>query len=612
MKYPMQNKRIYEMIRPALKKLAVPVLCAIAAPLVLCSTAALFFGACYGLVCTPVQVDVTLLKDQPFSIEGKKLVLTDDETIGCITYEPETQSVDTSETGEGSLRVVGLLNITDYRFHVVDAVPQSQPKQVFTIGDTAELEEQAGAFPVKWQSSDSEIASVDESGQLTCKTAGVCEVTETLNDYLTYTYNVTVLSPILPVEEMVIYPGEEQELAVLNYDQPIEWKIDSDCVKVDENNVITGTEAGVANISAFLGEEEYSATVCVSKLPEVQETMELYVGETAELPVENAIDEIIYTANPVLSEEEAAEGENEIETLEASADGDEEPEAAVAAAAVDEAGVITAVEPGTADITASVRGQEATCQVTVKLRPEDEFQETNYGDYQPETSIAAQTLIGICEHYNDVMMADDDPWYNSNWNDDVSKAATFDDMTTADVKGSNCANLFNWAMRDMGLLSTGQTNLYGDAQGKLHGYDSKNKSLKKAVDEVFEVIEYEGEKTLTELLQEDAVQPGDILFNKLHTFIYRGEGTVFGSANDGKVNKEGKYPVFISWVNEVKHSYDRKKPITYLIRFKEDYIPQFYYNKDAELVENPLFTAIEEEGYEYDPTAEEPEKVQKS
>lgn len=570
----MQNQRLYEKMRhllegydSTLKRRALPILCV---------AAVLGFCVYCILVCRPQKVDVTLLKGQPFAIEGTGEVITKQSELGCVTYDEERRTVETPQAGTGRLRVVEQGKATDYRFRVVEAVPQGKLIQAFNIGDTVEMEEQTGEFPVTWQSSDEKVASVDERGTLTCQTAGICHLTETLNDYLTYTYKIIVLTAPFSVEELTLYPGERQELPVFNENQPIEWVVDSDCVTVDENNVLQGEEPGTAAIFASFGGREYSAEVCVSPLPKVSKSMELYVGDSAELTVQNAIDQITYSIKPI--------------------DGQ-----GAQVAKVNQTGIVTGLEPGVIRLVAAVRGKKTTCRLTVKLRPEEQFRTNNYGDFQPETSIAAQTLIGMCSHYNDVMMADEDPWYNENWKDDVPKKATFDEMTTAKVKGANCANPFNWALRDMGLLSVNVTNLYGDAKGRIHGYNSGNTSLKKQVDEVFDLVEYHGEKTLTDLIKENAVRPGDILFTNFHTFIYRGEKTVFGSANDGKVNKEGKYPIFISWVNEVKHSYDRKKPVTYLLRFKEDYVPQYYYNKEAELVENPLYTAINEQGYSYQP-----------
>lgn len=329
--------------------------------------------------------------------------------------------------------------------------------------------------------------------------------------------------------------------------------------------------AGIVLLWAVLCLLRPSAVTGVANPVRLPRTMSLYVGDTVTLPVKNAAEGITYT----VSSDKAQ---------------------------VDETGMVTALEEGKVEVTAEAYGQSSTCRITMTYRPEDKLKKLSYGDFQEETSPAAQTLLSIVQHYNDVMEADDDPWYNGNWNKNVPKKQTFQEMLKAEVKGANCSYPLNWALRDMKLLKPEDSNLYGNTVGKLHGYDTpKDRSLRKMVNRYFTVTRLEEGTTLTQLIEEGRVQPGDILFMKLHTFIYRGEGTVFASANDGKVNKDGEYPVYISWVNEVENSYDRKIPLNYLLRFKEDFVPKYCCDKDGNMVKSPLYTAIHKNGYRYTP-----------
>jgi hypothetical protein len=88
------------------------------------------------------------------------------------------------------------------------------------------------------------------------------------------------------------------------------------------------------------------------------------------------------------------------------------------------------------------------------------------------------------------------------------------------------------------------------------------------------------------------LQAGDMLYMPLHTFIYRGEGTVFASAGDAKHRRKGHDLIVLDCINDY-HSYNWRKRITYIMRFKDDCIPRCYRNKEGEVVENPMYTALE-------------------
>ena len=142
----------------------------------------------------------------------------------------------------------------------------------------------------------------------------------------------------------------------------------------------------------------------------------------------------------------------------------------------------------------------------------------------------------------------------------------------------------------MDIKSGHRASLYGQRDsGKIHGYNGSNRSLRSLVDNCCEVTQAHGEKTRS-MERSGKLKPGDMLFMPLHTFIYRGEGTVFASAGDAKFRRKGHDLIILDCIEGAK-SYDWHKRITYKMRFKDDYIPPKYRNKEGEIADNPMYAA---------------------
>jgi hypothetical protein len=148
----------------------------------------------------------------------------------------------------------------------------------------------------------------------------------------------------------------------------------------------------------------------------------------------------------------------------------------------------------------------------------------------------------------------------------------------------------NWSWHDLDIKSGHRAGIYGQLDsGKIHGYNGSNQSLRSLVDNCCEVTPANGEKTRS-MERSGKLKPGDMLFMPLHTFIYRGEGTVFASAGDAKHRRKGHDLIILDCIEGAK-SYDWHKRITYKMRFKDDYIPPKYRNKEGEIADNPMYVA---------------------
>jgi hypothetical protein len=171
-----------------------------------------------------------------------------------------------------------------------------------------------------------------------------------------------------------------------------------------------------------------------------------------------------------------------------------------------------------------------------------------------------------------------------------SPADTFEQAISARRKGANCNSLLNWSWHDMDIKSGHRASLYGQRDsGDIHGYNGSNRSLRSLVDKCCDVTSAHGEKTRS-MERSGKLKPGDMLFMPLHTFIYRGEGTVFASAGDAKFRRKGHDLIILDCIEGSK-SYDWRKRITYKMRFKDDYIPPKYRNKEGEIADNPMYVA---------------------
>ena len=501
---------------------------------------------------------VTLLYNQSYQIPAGGRVSFDGGEGTAVAFDQEARTVTGAQRGEATVRVHHLTRVEEYQFSVYPPAPEGAQEQKVTVdGQTRLAKYPENNYPVQWSSSDEDVATV-ENGVVTGKKAGTAEITETLNNCLTYTYTVTVPKPEVESDSYTLYAGETTPLAVDNYEQTVDWSAKDETVKVSEDGLLTAEEPGETTVEAEIGGELLAVSVNVAEDPVIEEEVELQTDETAQLHVENAIDTITYTS--------------EDETI----------------AKVNDKGKITPVGEGTTTITATIRNKELSSEVTVKLTPEEEFRKNNYGDYQPDTSVAALTMIGMCSYYNDRMKADGDKWYDTNLTS-FSAADTFSQGINASRKGTNCNTLLNWSWADMGLKSGSSSLLYGDKNHRVHAYNSGSTSLQGTVDSHCSVS-YTGGTKFKTLVSQGKVKPGDMLFGKIHTFIYRGEGTVFASAGDARCHHEGKKLVMDDFVNG-SASYDWNQKVYYLIRFNDDCIPRYYRDKTGALVENPMYTA---------------------
>ena len=214
---------------------------------------------------------------------------------------------------------------------------------------------------VEWSSDKPEVASVDENGEVTAKSAGTATITVTTKDGgKTATCIVTVASKFRPVTSVTLNQtsaslkaGETVTLtATVNpddaTDKTVTWTTSDATIATVDNGVVTAKKVGTATITAKAGDKTAICTITVAATPVTSVTLNqtsasLKAGETVTLTA---------TVNP----DDATDKTVTWATTDATV-------------ATVNNGVVTAKKVGTATITAKAGDKTATCAITVVATP---------------------------------------------------------------------------------------------------------------------------------------------------------------------------------------------------------------------------------------------------
>lgn len=219
----------------------------------------------------------------------------------------------------------------------------NQYSKTMAVGDEYPLiaVTSTGAFP-GFKSSNSKVASVNTYGVITAKKPGTAKITVKISKAeAVCRIQVKKTTLKLSKKSCSLENGKKVKLtATASTKGEIIWKSSKSSVaKVDEKGVVTACKTGTADITAKV---DGSSAVCkitvrkpAIKLAKTKAT--LYRGQKLAL-------------NPKISSQRQAVFKSSKKSV----------------ATVSEAGVITAVKHGTAEITASLDGTVKTCKITVK------------------------------------------------------------------------------------------------------------------------------------------------------------------------------------------------------------------------------------------------------
>lgn len=216
----------------------------------------------------------------------------------------------------------------------------------------------APASAVTWESSDAEVASVDEKGVVTAVANGEATITaksvadESVKAEVSVTVTTSATGVSIDKESVALKKGETAALTATvapedASDKAVVWSSSDETVAtVDAEGVVTAVKTGTATLttthaSGLSATCEVTVTTPAESITVDKETIALRKGETAAL---------VATVGPEDADDKTVAWSSSDEAV----------------ATVDAEGVVTAVKSGTATITAAdVEGHTAACEVSV-------------------------------------------------------------------------------------------------------------------------------------------------------------------------------------------------------------------------------------------------------
>lgn len=250
----------------------------------------------------------------------------------------------------------------------VDGITLNKTALELTVGEseilTATLAPEGASVTVVWSvdNAGKGIASVDQNGKVTALGAGSTTITATAGNVST-TCKVTVKSAVasgisLNTTSMTLVVGQSEKLTATitpdnAADKSVTWTSSSENVAtVDANGNVTGIASGTATITATTS-NGLKATCAVTVKAKVIDVASITLNmDKAEL-VEGSTTQLTATITPDNATDKSVTWSSSDEAV----------------ATVNADGLVTAVAPGTATITATTsNGLKATCAVTVKAK----------------------------------------------------------------------------------------------------------------------------------------------------------------------------------------------------------------------------------------------------
>lgn len=451
----------------------------------------------------------------------------------------------------------------------------SMPEEAFTaVGMDSTLEvAYAGDNQVTWTSSDESKVKV-ENGVLKGVGTGSATITATAKDR-TFSCEVSVVQ--LSESSLKMNEEDTKTVAVMGAeDQEVTWTSqDESIATVDENGEVTPVGAGSTVVNCSIGPSTMSIPVTVKE---------------EDLEKEQSDDTDANQAESETAEEKTKDNSESKDTQEQDKDtgANQKEDNRV------KKETTTSKKTTTSKTTTSKKTTSSKTTTTAKTTTSSKVKEPETVKNTSGQLTGPEAMIACGNYYNSVLenaVKNGEKWVYSNSSKYVAQSGTFEKMLSGKIRGGNCASIANWAFRDMGLISSSE-KFYGDGNGNIRNYNSGSKKLKSKLDANCEIINAK-QKSFGTLVKEGKIEVGDIIIGKGHTYVYRGNGTVFASGHDAIWHKDksvktedSNKAVFESWIRKYKGTYDEKFKVHYIIRIKDSFVPKYYRDENGNLVKN--------------------------
>lgn len=308
---------------------------------------------------------------------GSSRQITFTNTTESPTWYSDNESVATvssdgtvTAAGEGTAYIYAVFSSQVLKFKVVVTVEETTEVTEVVLGNAALSNEQptaevaltgVSASDAVWSSSDTSVATVDNTGVITAVGPGSCTITALING-ISYIVNVTsTYTPEEPVTEVILGSvtlTEENnayqiKLSNVPEDAQVIWSsTDESVATVDQNGVIVAEGKGSCQVIALINGVSYITNV-TSEYEWIPETGETIIG-SMELTNETPSAAISLSGVPEGAQITWSSSDESIAT-------------------VDQNGLVTAVSSGSCRIIIDVNGQICYMLVTSTYTPDEEI-----------------------------------------------------------------------------------------------------------------------------------------------------------------------------------------------------------------------------------------------
>lgn len=327
-------------------------------------------------IANATEVHVNLIEGQSYTFEQP--ITSCDLDVSLAEFLDvsidEQKMYGLSNYTEGEITFYGKLEDGTYvKYIVLVTTLDAELEQTVSVarGSTYNIRDWDASYTACWASSDEQVATVDQEGNVTGLDLGECDITAKITEELTVTYHVSVVDVALSPANPYLYIGDSLTYTILGYEPAADEKllIESDNLEVA---TVRGMKAraiaeGTATISLTVNGKTYTSNLTVLGTPSVEDVT-VTVDCEAELIAKNIpnwadCEEIKIAAENIASYKD---------------------------------GKIQAKALGTTQLTGKIKGHEFSCKITVTgaaLVPDpNAVYDTNFTKYDVYEGLAKYSI----------------------------------------------------------------------------------------------------------------------------------------------------------------------------------------------------------------------------
>lgn len=163
-----------------------------------------------------------------------------------------------------------LSSIFIFKFDIVSAASINETKFNLAIGAKKKLFISGTSLPVKWVSSNKEIAKVNKKGKVTALAPGLVTIKAKLKNQ-TLKCRITVTSPELSTDSIMRLIGKTQYINVLGTDGKVTYLSENNAIAtVDDEGLVKMVGIGETKIDVKVDEATYNVAVKVEMVPQLE------------------------------------------------------------------------------------------------------------------------------------------------------------------------------------------------------------------------------------------------------------------------------------------------------------------------------------------------------